>query len=127
MSIAYSAPRTTAEALRGMCGGAVHLPGDPGYDASRMPWNVWVSSLNPAAVAYPRTAAEVSELVVAARALGLQVTTQATGHNASPLGDLSEVVLIKTSAMTSVEIDPVEGIARVGAGTLWLEVVETAR
>jgi FAD/FMN-containing dehydrogenase len=109
-----------------MCGGAVHLPGDPGYDASRMPWNVWVSSLNPAAVAYPRTAAEVSELVIAARAAGLQVTTQATGHNASPLGDLSEVVLIKTSAMTSVEIDQDLAIARVGAGTLWLDVVEAA-
>ena len=126
MTIVYNAPRPTAEALRGMCGGAVHLPGDPGYDASRMPWNVWVSWLNPAAVAYPRTAAEVSELVVVARKLGLQITTQATGHNASPLGDLSEVVLIKTSAMTSVEIDPVEGIARVGAGTLWLDVVEAA-
>ncbi|MCW2540933.1 MAG: linked oxidase domain protein [Frankiales bacterium] len=127
MTITYGATRNAAEALRGMCGGAVHLPGDPGYDASRMPWNVWVSRLNPAAVAYPRTAAEVSQLVIAARAAGLQVTTQATGHNASPLGDLSEVLLIKMSAMTSVEIDPVKGIARVGAGTLWLDVVEAAQ
>ncbi len=126
MTTIHNDTRRAAEALRGLCGGAVHLPGDPGYDASRMPWNVWVSTLNPAAVAYPRTAAEVSEIVTAARAAGLQITTQATGHNASPLGDLSEVVLIKTSAMTGVEIDPVERIARVGAGTLWLDVVEAA-
>lgn len=26
-----------AEALRGLCGGAVHLPGDPEYDATRVP------------------------------------------------------------------------------------------
>ena len=126
MTIDHSATRTTAAALRGLCGGAVHLPGDPDYDACRMPWNVWVTTLNPAALAYPRTATEVSELIIAARAAGLQVTTQATGHNASPLGDLSEVVLIKTSAMTSVEIDPIKGIAKVGAGTLWLDVVEAA-
>src|SRR4051794_21208774 len=28
--------------LRGLCAGAVHLPGDPGYDEARMPWNVAV-------------------------------------------------------------------------------------
>ena len=29
-----------AESLRGLCGGAVQLPRDPGYDEARMPWNV---------------------------------------------------------------------------------------
>ena len=38
--------------------GGVHLPGDPGYDAARLPWNVAVDQ-RPAAVAYPATAAEV--------------------------------------------------------------------
>ena len=31
--------RTRADSLRGLCGGAVHLPGDPGYDEARMAWN----------------------------------------------------------------------------------------
>ena len=30
-------PPLAAEALRGLCGGRVHLPGDPGYDAARVP------------------------------------------------------------------------------------------
>ncbi len=34
--------RTRAESLRGLCGGAVHLPGDPGFDEARTAWNVAV-------------------------------------------------------------------------------------
>ena len=40
----------------------MHLPGDPGYDAARLPWNVAVDQ-RPAAVAVPRTAAEVATVV----------------------------------------------------------------
>ena len=60
-----------AESLRGLCGGAVHLPGDPGYDAARTPWNLAVSQL-PAAVATPRDASDVSAVVRAAAAAGLR-------------------------------------------------------
>ena len=114
-----------ADALRGLCGGAVHLPGDPGYDVARMPWNVAVDQ-RPAAVAYPATTAEVVEVVRAAAAAGLRVAPQGTGHNAGPLGALDDVVLLRTSGMTGVTIDPVAGRARVQAGTLWLDVVEAA-
>jgi FAD/FMN-containing dehydrogenase len=54
----------------------------------------------------------------------LRVAPQGTGHNAGPLGDLQDVVLLRTSAMTGVTIDPEAGVARVQAGTLWLDVVE---
>jgi FAD/FMN-containing dehydrogenase len=114
-----------AEALRGLCGGAVHLPGDREYDAARMPWNVAVDQ-RPAAVAYPASAAEVAEVVRAATAAGLRVAPQGTGHNAGPLGNLDDVVLLRTSAMTGVTIDAERGRARVQAGTLWLDVVEAA-
>src|SRR5207302_156874 len=114
---------SAAEALRGLCGGAVHLPGDEGYDAARMPWNVAVDQ-RPAAVVYPATTEEVVEVVRAAAAAGLRVAPQGTGHNAGPLGDLSDVVLLRTSAMTGVTVDPVAGRVRVQAGTLWLDVVE---
>ena len=43
---------TRAESLRGLCGGAVLLPGDPGFDRARLPWNVAVDQ-RPAAVAHP--------------------------------------------------------------------------
>ena len=58
-----------AESLRGVCGGRVFLPGDPGYDAARTPWNVAVQQL-PAAVAVPTSAEEVAEVVRAAAAAG---------------------------------------------------------
>jgi FAD/FMN-containing dehydrogenase len=114
-----------AESLRGLCGGAVQLPGDPGYDEARMPWNVAFDQ-RPAAVAYPANADEVGEVVRAAAAAGLRVAPQGTGHNAGPLGDLSDAMLLRTSAMTGVEVDAERRVARVGAGVLWLDVVEAA-
>ena len=65
-----------------LCG--VHLPGDPGYDGARMPWNVAVDQ-RPAAVAVPPTVDEVAAVVRAAAAAGLRVAPQSTGHGAGPL------------------------------------------
>jgi FAD/FMN-containing dehydrogenase len=114
-----------AHLMRGLCAGAVHLPGDPGYDEARMPWNVAFDQ-RPAAVAYPACADEVAEIVRAARAAGLTVAPQGTGHNAGPLAPLDDTVLLRTSAMTRVEIDAERKVARVEAGALWLDVVEAA-
>ena len=119
---ATSAPAGDLAALRGLCGGAVHLPGDPGYDDARMPWNVAVDQ-RPAAVAYPASAAEVAEVVREAAALGLRVAAQGTGHNAGPLGALDDVVLVRTSAMTGVSVDRERLVARAEAGVLWEDVV----
>jgi len=116
---------TRAQSLRGLCGGAVYLPGDPGYDEARTPWNVAVDQ-RPAAVAYPANAEETAQLVRTAVAAGLRVAPQSTGHNAGPLGRLEDVVLVRTSAMTHVDIDPVHHVARVGGGALWQPVVEAA-
>ena len=118
-----TSPLAYASSLRGLCGGAVHLPGDPGYDAARMPWNVAVQQ-HPAAVAYPASADEVVEVVRAATAAGLRVAAQGTGHNAGPLGALGDAVLVRTSAMRDVEVDAEGRTARVGAGALWIDVVD---
>jgi FAD/FMN-containing dehydrogenase len=115
-----------ASALRESCGGAVHLPGDPGYDAARMPWNVAVDQ-RPAAVAYPADASEVAAVVRAAASAGLRIAAQGTGHNAGPLASrLDDVVLLRTAAMTGVAIDTDARIARVNAGALWLDAVDAA-
>ena len=116
-------PGTTV--LRELCGGAVALPGDDGYDAARQAFNLLIDQ-RPAAVAYPADAGEVAEVVRAARAAGLRVAAQATGHNAGPLGDLGATVLIKTSGLRGVAIDAERRIARVGAGALWEDVVDAA-
>ena len=109
-------PSGRAHLLRGLCAGAVHLPGDAAYDEARVPWNVAVEQ-RPAAVAYPGSADEVSDIVRAAAG---------GGHNAGPLGNLDDVVLLRTSGMTGVTIDPERKVARAEAGALWLDVVEAA-
>ncbi len=116
-----------AEALRGLCDGRVHLPGDPGYDQARTPWAVQVDQ-RPAAVAVPHSAQEVAEVVRAAAAAGLRIAPQSSGHGASPFAraDLSRVVLVRLHEFTGVSIDPELRLARVLGGTLWQTVVEAA-
>ena len=123
----HQAHRIDAGPLRRLCGGDVHLPGDPGYDAARMPWNVAVDQ-RPAAVVHPRSATDVSEVVRCAAGLGLRVAAQSTGHNAGPLAahDLSDVVLVRMSGMNDVSVDHERGIVRVGSGAVWEGAVEAA-
>ncbi|HEY0889459.1 MAG TPA: FAD-binding protein [Nocardioides sp.] len=112
-------------ALRGAC--ETHLPGDPGYDAARQAWNLAVD-LRPAAVAVPRTVAEVRAAVRAAAGLGLRVAPLSTGHGAGPLDGvpLDDVVLLRLSELTGVTVDPVARRALVVGGTLWADVVAAA-
>jgi FAD/FMN-containing dehydrogenase len=117
-------PRTAP--LRGLCGGAVHLPGDPAYDMARSPWNLQVSE-RPAAVVYPAFPDEVAEVLAVAARTGLRVAPQGTGHGAPPLeGRLADAVLLRTSAMTELHVDPETRRVRVGAGVLWGDLAEAA-
>jgi FAD binding domain len=122
-----SAAKPAAKDLRGLAEGRVHLPGDPAYDEVRMPWNVAVDQ-RPAAVAQPRTAAEVSALVRVAAESGLMVAPQSTGHNAGPLAaqGLDKTVIVRMSEMSKVKVDPDRRIARVEGGAQWLPAVEAA-
>lgn len=114
------------ETLRGLCGGAVHLPGDRGYDMARSPWNLQASH-HPAAVAYPAFPDEVAEVVRAAAGAGLRVAAQGTGHGAPALeGHLEDAVLIRTSGMGEVRVDPDQRTARAGAGVLWADLADVA-
>jgi len=122
-----SAANPAAAALRDLAGGRVHLPGDAEYDGARMPWNVAVDQ-RPAAVALPQTTAEVSALVRAAAENGLKIAPQSTGHNAAPLAarGLDDTVIVRTSEMNSVSIDPSRRSARVEGGAMWMDAVEPA-
>jgi len=115
------------EALLAACPGALHAPGTEEYDAHRVPWNVAIDQ-QPAAVAVPSSAEQVAEVVAAAVGLGYRVAPQGTGHGAAGLAgrDLSDVVLLRTTALTTVTVDPVAGTARVESGAVWQDVVELA-
>jgi FAD/FMN-containing dehydrogenase len=99
------------------------FPGDPGWDDARRAWNLAVDQ-RPAAVALPETVEDVVAVVEHARLVGLDVAVQGTGHGAS--APLSGALLVNTSRMTGVEIDPAARVARVAAGAVWGDVVEAA-
>ena len=104
---------------------SVLFPWDDGWDDARLAWNLAVDQ-QPEAVAVPRSAEEVAGVVRWAAAEGYQVTAQGTGHNAAALGDLAGTVLVKLHELRGVTIDPGRRIARVAAGTIWIELVEAA-
>jgi FAD/FMN-containing dehydrogenase len=99
------------------------FPGDPGWDDARRAWNLAVDQ-RPAAVALPESVDDVVAVVEHARLVGLNVAVQGTGHGAG--APLTGALLVNTSRMTGVEIDPVARVARVAAGTIWKDVVEAS-
>jgi hypothetical protein len=105
--------------------GTLIRPGDDGWDAARQAWHLSVDQ-RPAAVVIASSARDVALVVDAAREVGLRVAPQSTGHNAAPLGDLTNTILLKTSAMRCVEVDPVTQLARAEAGALWMDVTPVA-
>jgi len=102
--------------------GSVAFPDHPAWDSSRQAYNLTVDQ-QPTAVAFPANAEDVRQIVRYASARGLQIAAQRTGHNAAPLGSLENVILLKTDALDTVEIDPAAMKARVGAGVKWESVV----
>src|ERR1044072_4974663 len=63
-----------------------------------------------------------------ARDAGLRIAVQSTGHHAGAVeGSLEDAILLRTSALRGVTVDPQKRVARVGAGALWQDVVEATR
>ncbi len=109
--------------LEAVLAGRVVGPQDADWDASRSAWNLAVDQ-RPSFVAQVATDSDVSEVVRFARAAGLRVAPQGTGHNAGALGDLTATVLLRTDALREVTVDTERRIVRVGAGVLWGEVTD---
>jgi FAD/FMN-containing dehydrogenase len=110
--------------LRDLLPGRVVLPTDPDWDEARRAWNLTVDQ-RPDAVVLPRNAAEVAAVVRHAATAGRRLAVQSTGHGATTL-DLDGVVLVRTSQLRGVEVDPVGRRARIAAGALAREVAEAA-
>jgi FAD/FMN-containing dehydrogenase len=105
--------------------GKVVLPSDDGWDAARQPWQQLVDQ-RPAAVVFAESAEDVVQVVLFARQQGYRVAAQRTGHNAAPMGGLSDTILVKTERMRGVMIDPEARTARIGAGVRAVDLVEVA-
>ncbi len=112
-------------ALRSASQGPVVGPGDDGWDAARQAWNL-VADQRPAGVACVAGVRDVVAAVDFARANGLRVAPQGTGHGATALGSLDNTLLVKTMRMGRVDVDPVARRARVEAGVLWGDLAVSA-
>ena len=109
--------------LREAVAGRVLAPGEDGYDAARLSWQRRFDP-RPAVIVEAAGVADVAAVIRFAREHDLPLTVQATGHGTVRAAD--DGVLLKTGAMTSVEVDPHRRVARVGAGTLWSDVIAAA-
>jgi hypothetical protein len=120
MSLSQDASR-----LSGGLTGEVVLPGQPGFDDARQAFNL-AADQEPAAVVFAGSARDVAAAITFAADHGLRIAAQGTGHNAMPLGPLTDTILLKTHRMNRVDIDPLAQTARVEAGTVWSDVVQAA-
>ncbi len=103
--------------------GPVYLPGDHAYKAARATWNGALDQ-RPALVAEALGTRDVQAAVVAARDHGLPFAVQATGHGTRAACDGG--LLLKTSLMAEVLVDPDRRIARVGPGARVGDIVAAA-
>jgi FAD/FMN-containing dehydrogenase len=111
--------------LRTAVTGGVFGQGDPGYDEARRAWNLAVDQ-RPAVVVEAESAADVVAAVRFARSRGMRIAPQGTGHGSEPLESLAGAVLLRTSRMRGVRIDPAARTARAEAGALWQDVTVPA-
>ncbi|QRP49964.1 FAD-binding oxidoreductase [Amycolatopsis sp. FDAARGOS 1241] len=103
--------------------GDVLLPGEPGYAAECAGFNV-NNPLEPALVVAAAGTADVQHAVRFARRRSLPVAIKATAHQV--VQPAHGAVLITTSRMTGVTVDPGRRVARVEAGARWAQVIAEA-
>jgi hypothetical protein len=103
---------------------ALIWPDSDEYATARLAWNLHADQ-HPACICVARTVADVQAAVDYARAGGLTVAPQGTGHLATALPSLERTLLLKTALHDGeVEVDPVKRTARIKAGARWGDVVE---
>jgi FAD/FMN-containing dehydrogenase len=119
-----SARRTNAfDALRAAVHGAVLSPGDDGFQSACSPWNRAVRQ-RPAVVVRVARPDDVVAGVRFAVERGMPIAVQAAGHGARIPAD--GALLVDTSALQEIEVDPATNLARIGAGARLLDVALAA-
>jgi UDP-N-acetylenolpyruvoylglucosamine reductase len=109
--------------LRSAVAGSVHAPGTGGYDLAVAPFNL-AAVHHPAAVVVASSAADVAATVRIARRVGKKIAVFATGHGAAAA--TPDSIMINTSLLDNVVIDPQAKLATVGAGVRWQRVLDEA-
>jgi FAD/FMN-containing dehydrogenase len=115
---------TTIESLRAGLRGTAFAAGEEGFEEASRAWNLNARQ-EPAVVVVAEGASDVMAAVRFAREIGVGVGVMATGHGMGVPCDGG--VLVNTSRMRGVRVDPVGRTARVEAGALWTDVVPEAQ
>jgi FAD/FMN-containing dehydrogenase len=115
---------STLEVLRAGLRGDAYTPGDDGYAEASAAWNLNAEQ-RPAVVVMAQNAADVVMAVRFARDAGMGVGVMATGHGVGTR--CNGGVLVNTSRMRGVSVNPISRTARVEAGALWKDVIPQAQ
>jgi len=110
--------------LNAMMPGKIFFNGDEGYDSARGSWNI-LDDKHPGVVVYVENKLDVIEMLSFAQQNSLPVAVQATGHRR--VGSLNGSVLINTSRMNEVHVNPQSQTAWVDAGVKWGKVLQHAQ
>lgn len=111
-------------ALRAQLKGTLLLPGDDQYREASQPWNLHILQ-GPTLVVMAASAQDIQVAVKFANYHNMGVGVMATGHGVG--SPCYGGVLINTSRMRGVAVDPVLKMARVEAGALWSDVIAAAK
>lgn len=111
------------EKLRSQLPGLVLQPGDQAYPDACRAWNLNISQ-RPAFVVTTETTDDIITAVQFAREANMGIGVMATGHGVG--APCNGGLLVNTSRMRGVRIDPISRTATVGAGALWKDVIPEA-
>ncbi|MHB1873602.1 MAG: FAD-binding oxidoreductase [Streptosporangiaceae bacterium] len=101
--------------------GRLLRPGAPGYGTARLLYDPRFDNAHPAGVAYCAVPADVSACLAFVRRFGLGVAARSGGHSYGGWSTSTGLV-IDVTQMSRVSIDAAAGTARVGAGTLLIDL-----
>ena len=107
--------------FRGLFRGAIHEPGDAGYEEARKVYNAMIDR-KPRLIAQCTDVADVMAAVRMARANDLRVSVRGGGHNAAGLGVCDDGLVIDLAPINYVRVDPSSHTVLVGAGCKWRDV-----
>lgn len=113
--------------LRTGLAGQLILPGEQLYDrARRVFWRNPMTDMQPGVVAQCARADDVARCVAFAVEQGLPLAVRTGGHSFLGWGTCDDGIVIDTTLLDGIEINPVARTARVGGGVLTLPLVAAA-
>lgn len=106
--------------------GDLLLPTSPGFHDENLPANDAYANVIPVAIAMCASPEDVQKCIRWCRDEGIQPVIRGGGHNYIGASTTTGL-LIKTSRMNNVAVDPATGVMRIGGGALNRDVLRTLR